>query len=67
MDTNTHNNTEYQTPQQSHRGTEMFGRRESGRALMLAATELQVIWQLRDRVTDGGRNPVKTRRLRLIW
>ena len=33
---------------------------------MLAATEPQVIRQPRDRVTDGGRSPIKTRRLRLI-
>ena len=35
--------------------------------LMLAATEPQVIQQRRDRVTNGGRSPVRTRRLRLIW
>ena len=67
MDTNTHNNTEYHTPQQPHRGTEMWGRRESGRALMLAVTEAQVIRQLRERFTDGGHSLVRTRRLRLIW
>ena len=67
MDTNTHNNTEYHAPQQPHRGTEMWGRLESGRALTLAATEPQLIWQLRDRVTDGGHSPVRNRRLGLIW
>ena len=34
---------------------------------MLAATEPQVIWQLRERVTDGGCSPVRPRRLRLMW
>ena len=33
---------------------------------MLAATEPQVIQQRRERVTNGGRSPVRTRRLRLI-
>ena len=47
MDTNSHNSTEYHTPQQTHGGTEMSGRRESRRALMLAATEPQVIRQPR--------------------
>ena len=47
MNTNSHNNTEDHTPQQTHTGTEMWGRRESGMALMLAATEPQVIRQLR--------------------
>ena len=43
------------------------GEAESGRARMLAATEPQVIQQRRERVTNGGRSPVKTRGLRLIW
>ena len=47
MNTNSHNNTEDHTPQHTHRGTEMWGRRESGRALMLAATKPPVIRQLR--------------------
>ena len=34
---------------------------------MLGATEPQVIEQMGDGVTDGGRSSVKTRRLRLIW
>ena len=34
---------------------------------MLAATEPQVIRQLRDRVTDGARSAVRTRKLGLIW
>ena len=34
---------------------------------MLAANEVQVIRQLRDRITDGGRSPIRTPRLRLIW
>ena len=34
---------------------------------MLAATEPQVIQQRRERVTNGGHSPVRTRRLRLIW
>ena len=46
MNTNSHSNAEDHTPQQTHRGTEMWGRRESGRALMLAATEPQVVRQL---------------------
>ena len=57
----------HHTPQHPHRGTEMWGRPESGRALMLVATEPQVIRQLRDRVTDGGRSPITTRRSGLIW
>ena len=59
MDTNTHNNKEYHTPQQPHSGTEMWGRQESGRALMLAATEPQVIRRSKDRVTNGRRSPVR--------
>ena len=47
MDTNSENNTEYHTTQQTHRGTETWGRREGGRALMLVATQPQVIRQLR--------------------
>ena len=47
MNTNSHNNTEDHTPQHTHRGTEVWGRRESGRALMSAVTEPQVIRQLR--------------------
>ena len=34
---------------------------------MLEATKQQAIRQLRKRVTDGGRSPVRTRRLRVIW
>ena len=34
---------------------------------MLAATEPQVIQQRREKVTNGGRSPVRTRGLRLIW
>ena len=34
---------------------------------MLAATEPHVIQQRRERVTNGGHNPIRTRRLRLIW
>ena len=34
---------------------------------MLAVTEPQVIQQRRERVTNGGCSPVRTRRLRLIW
>ena len=67
MDTNTHNNTEYHTPQQPHRGMEVWGRLESGGALVLAATEPQVIRQRRAWVTNGGRSPVRTWRLGLIW
>ena len=55
------------TPQQPLRGKERGGKPESGRALMLAATEPQVIQQRRERVTNGGRSPIRTRRLRLIW
>ena len=47
MNTNSHNNTKDHTPQQTHKGTEMWGRRESGRALRLVATEPHVIRQLR--------------------
>ena len=36
------------TPQQPHGGKERWGRPESGRALMLAVTEPQVIQQMRD-------------------
>ena len=35
----------------------MWGRLQSGGALMLAATEPQVIQQPRGRVTDGGHSP----------
>ena len=55
------------TPQQADMGKERWGRPKSGRALMLGATETQVIEQMGDGVTDGGRSSVKTRRLRLIW
>ena len=48
------------TPQQPLRGKERWGKPESGRALMLAATEPQVIQQRRERVTNGGRSPVRT-------
>ena len=55
------------TPQQPLRGKERWGKPDSGRALTLAATEPHVIQQRRERVSNGGRNPVRTRRLRLIW
>ena len=41
------------TPQQPLRGKERWGRPESGRALMLAATEPQVIRTTGDLATEG--------------
>ena len=66
MDTNIDNNRgkvyPYHTPQQPHRNTARWGGLKSGGALMLAVTEPQVNQRPGDRVTDGGRNPVRTGR-----